>query len=175
MKQLSQRKKDLIKWALYALILFFAFILQTTPRFLELFGVKPVLILPVMLFIAMFEGEWAGGVFGVVGGLFWDTAADRLLGFNAILMLIICVITGLLVMYLIRANIWNSLLVVLSASLLQGVIDYFFYYLIWDYDFSYLVLLKRILPTTLYTTLISPLFFFLIRKISHAFSEVERV
>lgn len=175
MKQLSQRKKDLIKWALYTLILFFAFILQTTPRFLELFGVKPVLVLPVMLFIAMFEGEWAGGVFGVVGGLFWDTAADRLLGFNAVLMLVICVITGLLVMYLIRANIWNSLLTVLSASLLQGLIDYFFYYLIWDYDFSHIVLLKQILPTTFYTTLISPLFFFLIRKISHSFSEVERV
>lgn len=175
MKQLSQRKKDLIKWTLYALILFLAFILQTTPGFLELFGVKPVLILPVILSIAMFEGEWAGGVYGVVGGLFWDTAADRLLGFNAILMLIACVITGLLVMYLIRAKIWNSLLIVLSAALLQGLIDYFFYYLIWDYDFSYLILLKRVLPTAVYTTVISPLFFYLIRKISYSLSEVERV
>ncbi len=175
MKQLSQRKKDLIKWALYALILFLAFILQTTPYFLEIFGVKPILLLPVMLFIAMFEGEWAGGVFGVVGGLLWDTAADRLLGFHAILMLIICVVAGLLVMYLIRANLWNALIIILSASLLQGLVDYFFYYLIWDYDFSYLILLKQTLPTVAYTTIISPLFFWLIRRISHTFSEVERV
>ena len=94
---------------------------------------------------------------------------------DAIIMMVICVSAALLVMYLVRVNVWNALLFVFAGALLQGLIDFFFYYLIWDYDYSYLILLKKILPTVLYTTLISPLFFFIIRKISYTFSEVERI
>lgn len=175
MAQLNQRKKNSVKWLLYIFSLFLAFILQTTVGFFQVFGVKPIFILPVMVYISMFEGELAGAVIGIVGGLFWDTAADKLLGFNAIIMMVICVSVALLVMYLVRVNVWNALLFVFAGALLQGLIDFFFYYLIWDYDYSYLILLKKILPTVLYTTLISPLFFFIIRKISYTFSEVERI
>ena len=175
MAQLNQRKKNGVKWLLYIFSLFLAFILQTTVGFFQVFGVKPIFILPVMVYISMFEGELAGAVIGIVGGLFWDTAADKLLGFNAIIMMVICVSAALLVMYLVRVNVWNALLFVFAGALLQGLIDFFFYYLIWDYDYSYLILLKKILPTVLYTTLISPLFFFIIRKISYTFSEVERI
>ena len=98
-----------------------------------------------MVYISMFEGELAGAVIGIVGGLFWDTAADKLLGFNAIIMMVICVSAALLVMYLVRVNVWNALLFVFAGALLQGLIDFFFYYLIWDYDYSYLILLKKIL------------------------------
>ena len=175
MAQLNQRKKNSVKWLLYIFSLFLAFILQTTVGFFQVFGVKPIFILPVMVYISMFEGELAGAVIGIVGGLFWDTAADKLLGFNAIIMMVICVSVALLVMYLVRVNVWNALLFVFAGALLQGLIDFFFYYLIWDYDYSYLILLKKILPTVLYTTLISPLFFFIIRKISYTFSEGERI
>lgn len=175
MIQFNQRRKNIVKWTLYSLILFFAFILQTTVGFLEIFGVKPVLILPIIIFIAMFEGEWAGAIFGVIGGLFWDTASDKLLGFNAIILLLLCVSAALLVMYLVRANLWNGILFVLVAALVQGLLAYFFYYVIWSYNHSSLILLKKILPTVLYTTLLSPLFFFLIRKISYSFNEVERI
>lgn len=175
MVQLNQRKKNGVKWLLYIITLFLAFILQTTVGLFQIFGVKPILILPVMIYISMFEGELAGAIIGIVGGLFWDTAADKLLGFNAIIMMLVCISVALLVMYLIRVNVWNAVLFVFAGALLQGLIDFFFYYLIWDYDYSYLILWKKILPTVIYTTLISPLIFFVIRKISYTFSEIERV
>ncbi len=168
--ELSQRKKNTIKWILYVLLCFFAFIFQTTVDLFEVFGVKPIWILPFIIFIAMFEGEWSGAIFGVIGGLFWDAAAGKLLGFNAIILLVLTVSAALLSMYLIRVNFWNSLLVVLTASLLQGLIDYLFYYLIWGYDFNYLILLQKILPTVAYTTVISIPIFFLMRKISRGLS-----
>ena len=125
----------------------------------------------MILFIAMFEGEWVGAIYGIAGGLFWDVAADKLLGFNALLLLAFTVLTALLFMYLIKINIWNALFVVLLAALLQGIIDFVFCYLIWNYDNSYLILLHKILPTVLYTTLVSPLIFLLIRKIYWSFYE----
>ena len=72
MAQLNQRKKNGVKWLLYTFLLFLAFILQTTVGFLQVFGVKPIFILPVMVYISMFEGELAGAVVGIIGGLFWN-------------------------------------------------------------------------------------------------------
>lgn len=169
MAEMSQRKRNLIKWTLYSLILFVAFIFQTTVDLFQVFGVKPIWILPVILFIAIFEGEWAGAIFGVVGGLFWDTAANKLLGFNAIILLVLTVCAALLSMYLIKVNLWNSLLVILVAALLQGFADYVFCYLIWGHGGTHLILLKKILPTVIYTTVAAVPVFYLMRKISRQF------
>ena len=36
-----------VKWALYVLLAFTAYVLQTTPGLFQLFGIKPVLLVPV--------------------------------------------------------------------------------------------------------------------------------
>ncbi len=167
--EMSQRKRNAVKWILYSILLFVAFIFQTTVDLFQIFGVKPIWILPVIMYIAVFEGEWAGAIFGVVGGLFWDTAANKLLGFNAIILLVLTVCAALLSMYLIKANFWNSLLIVLAAALIQGLADYVFCYLIWGHSSTHLILIKKILPTVAYTTIAAVPLFFLVRKISRAF------
>jgi len=169
--ELSRRKKAVLKWTLYSLLFFVAFIFQTTVDLFRIFGVKPILILPIILFIAMMEGEWAGALVGVIGGLFWDVAADKLIGFNAIILLLLTVSAALLSMYLIRVNFWNSILVVLASALIQGLIDFLFSYLIWGHEFTYVILLRMILPTVAYTVLVSAPIFFLMRKIHRSFTE----
>ena len=47
----------------------------------------------------------------------------------------------------------------------QGLFDWLFYYVIWGYADAYLVLLRYILPTALYTTAVTPLLFLLVRWI----------
>lgn len=170
MSELSQRKKEILKWTIYTLLFFVAFIFQTTVDLFRVFGVKPILILPIIMFIAMFEGEWAGSLFGVIGGLFWDVVTDKLLGFNAIILLLLTVTVALLCMYLLRVNFWNSMLVILVAGLLQGLFDFLFSYVIWGHEFTYLILLYKILPTAVYTVLASVPIFFLMRKIHLTFS-----
>ena len=169
MAEMSRRRRNAVKWVLYSLLLFVAFIFQTTVDLFQIFGVKPIWILPVIMYIAIFEGEWAGAIFGVAGGLFWDIAANKLLGFNAIILLLLTVCAALLSMYLIRANFWNSLLVVLASALVQGLTDYVFCYLIWGHSGTYLILIKRILPTVAYTTAAAIPLFFLVRRIARAF------
>ena len=78
----SRRKRSrsqLLKWGCYVLALFVCAALQTTPGLFQLGQAKPLLVLPLCLAVAVFEGEFAGALLGTVGGLLWDYAAGRLI------------------------------------------------------------------------------------------------
>jgi phosphotransferase system glucose/maltose/N-acetylglucosamine-specific IIC component len=57
---------------------------------------------------------------------------------------------------------------------LQGLLDYLFYYVLWEYDSNWIVLVRYILPTALYTTLVFPLFYFLVRRIQRKLEEAVK-
>ena len=68
----SRRKRSrsqLLKWGCYVLALFVCAALQTTPGLFQLGQAKPLLVLPLCLAVAVFEGEFAGALLGTVGGV----------------------------------------------------------------------------------------------------------
>ena len=69
---MKKQKREIIKWALYSLVLLICYTIQSAPRFLQIYGAKPMLIISLAICVAMFEGEFAGSLFGVVCGLFMD-------------------------------------------------------------------------------------------------------
>ena len=73
---MQQRKKlyHILKWSSYVLLIIIAYVLQTTTSLFVIFGVKPLLLAPLAVCIAMFEGEFAGAIFGAVAGLLADAA-----------------------------------------------------------------------------------------------------
>lgn len=62
------RKRALIagKHLIYCFGLIFCYVLQTTPGFLQIFGVKPFLVIPAVIAIAMQEGEFTGALYGAL-------------------------------------------------------------------------------------------------------------
>ena len=89
----SRRKRSrsqLLKWGCYVLALFVCAALQTTPGLFQLGQAKPLLVLPLCLAVAVFEGEFAGALLGTVGGLLWDYAAGRTVGMLALELLLLC-------------------------------------------------------------------------------------
>ena len=62
---MQQRKKlyHILKWSSYVLLIIIAYVLQTTTSLFVIFGVKPLLLVPLAVCIAMFEGEFAGAIF----------------------------------------------------------------------------------------------------------------
>ena len=64
-----QTKIKTKRYLMYALIIFLAHILQNiVPVFPESASVRPILLIPVAVCIAMFEGELVGAVAAVTGG-----------------------------------------------------------------------------------------------------------
>ncbi len=172
---MKQAHKNVIKWIIYVVLLLLFYTLQTTPGLFQIMGVKPVLIVPFALCIAIFEGEWAGAFIGILTGLLWDVSSDRLFGYNGLIMMIACATVALLIMYLMRANWLNAALLCGGVMLAQQMLDFLFYYAMWGYAGVLQILLQVTLPTVVYTTLLSPLMFLLVRKIASKFNEVVRV
>ena len=78
---------------------------------------KPLLLLPLAISIAMFEGEWVGGLVAMGCGLLWDMAGEAPFGSYGVLCLVVGVSTGLLLKLLLRNEWFNCLFIVFIASL----------------------------------------------------------
>lgn len=148
------------KYASHVLLLFFLYVLQNTPSLFSIYGVKPNLVVPAAVCIAMFEGELVGGIMGTVAGLLCDLASFTIFGFNGILVLAGCVAVGLLTVYLTQLKLSNALMLGFLVLLLRGLLEYFFYFQMWGFDYGYRIFLFSTLPTVLYSTVaIVPLYY----------------
>lgn len=152
-----------IKWTAYGLVILLFSILQSTPRLIpKVCGASPLLLVPLTVCIAMYVGPIGGAAAGIASGLLWDLYSDRLLGFNALLLLLLGCACGLLVRLLLRNNLLSALLLVGGALLFQGLADWFFNILLLGRDSPLYVLLYMTLPDLLYSLVLSPLIYALI-------------
>ncbi|MCI8553406.1 MAG: rod shape-determining protein MreD [Clostridiales bacterium] len=153
-----------LKWAAYGALIVLACLLQGAPRLIpEVLGGRPLLIIPTVVFIAMFTGPYGGAAAGIAGGLLWDLYADRLFGFNALILMAMCCTAGLLTRMLLRNNLLSALLLSSAALLLQGLLDWYFNYVLLGGGEPLYHLLRLTLPNFVYTLLLSPLLYGAVR------------
>ncbi|MEG2295273.1 MAG: rod shape-determining protein MreD [Oscillospiraceae bacterium] len=163
---MNKLKENIFKHACYFIIVIIVFLAQTTPRFLEVFGIKPFLLLPLVVSIAMFEGEFIGGIYGAVAGLLLDYSATTYFGFNAMLFMVGCVLVGLLIIHLMQRNGFNCMFFCASILLVRGILELFFRHIIWGNTGVGILFLGNTIPTIIYSVCFAPLFFIMFQKIS---------
>ena len=154
-----------IKWIVYIVLLLLAFVLQTSVSVWSIAGIRPILIVPFVVALSMQEREVFALVFGLLGGFLWDYSSGTIAGFHAMVLMICCVVISLAVTYYMGNHFLIALMFCAGTMILQGLLDYLFGYVIWDYEGSGWALLREILPTAAYTVAVTPLFFFLLRWI----------
>lgn len=165
----KERLLPILKWVVYSLLLVLFYALQTTPGLFQIFGVKPVWIVALAVSVAMFENVLPSAFFAMTAGLLWDISSGKLFGFNGMVLLICGMFISLLCIYYLHSKLVNSLLFAACAALLQGLLDYLFYYALWGYDGAWISLVQNILPTALYTVAATAPVFLLIRWLSRRF------
>lgn len=150
---MDQKTKWLIiaKNLICVLAVLLAYILQETPALLAIKEVRPVLVISVVTLIAMFEGEFAGGLFGLFGGLLCDTAAAHIFGVASIFFLVLGCGCGLLVIYLIQPNEKTAFLLAGGFALVYGLVSHYLIYGLWGYEGAARLILVNTLPGALYT------------------------
>lgn len=148
-------RRKIIKFAIYALIVFAAYIIQTTPGLFEIFGITPFLVLPACICIAVFEGEFAGGLFGFFAGLFCDSGAEVVFGFNALIFLVLCVFAGLSTIYIFRRSTMNIMLLCLCAVFFRFAMEYFFIFVLYGYENLPAFFYTQIAPQIVFTAVFS--------------------
>ncbi|SDN57472.1 hypothetical protein [Acetanaerobacterium elongatum] len=158
--------RSILKWTIYALLLLAAYIAGQNPFVLNLFGVRPILILPVAISVAMFEHEFSGAIFAAAAGILWGISSDTVFGYYAIILLVLGAAAGLICSYGLSPNLLTALLLSFGASMITGLLDFFFLYVLWGYNGLSRFFLTSMLPTILVTAFFIIPFYYLVRLIN---------
>ena len=165
---------QIVKWLAYALLIAVCFFAETSGSY-----VKPLLLIPAALCISSHTGEIQSAAVGTVCGLLLDIACGKLLGYNAVWLVICCVAVSLLHNYYLREKLLSMLILTAICTTLQGYLDFVFYYAIWGHDDVALVYTHYLLPSGIMTIIASIPLYFLIGSInrrcgSHRINELEK-
>lgn len=156
-----EKRKLLIRsrYLVYGAVFVFLYVLQCMPGFLEIGGVRPILLIPAAVTLAMFEGEFVGGLYGALAGLLCGLSSPMVFGFDGLLLLCLCVVSGLLVIYLLRRTLMTAYLLVGVSVTSRCCPAYFFSYAIWGYENSGDIFWHSTVWMILYTSLLTPVFY----------------
>ncbi len=162
-----------VQWIVFGLLIAFAFVTAAAGSHL-----KPLLLLPLALCISSHTGEIQATAVGMVCGFLTDISCGKLLGYNAILFVVFCVTVSLLYTYVLRQKLLNILILAAVFILLQGYLDYLFYYAIWEYENVILIYTNVILPVNALTLFSTACLYYPIKWVankcgSHRVQELE--
>lgn len=168
----SRRKRSrgqIVKWICYALLGLLCAVLQTTPGLFQFGAAKPLWLLPLALAVAVFEGEFAGAVFGAVCGLMWDWLAGRTVGMLALELLLLCFAVSVLVQLYLQVNPGNFAAVSTATALVVLSLDWLFFYYMPGYTGAALRYVAFVLPSAVLTIPAALLAFWLVQHIHDGF------
>lgn len=155
---------QVVRYLAYVLELLVLSMLQQTPGlFPEIFGARPVIVIPAVLAISMYEPPISSMAFGIFGGLLIDFAAGGALGFHALFLAIICYVLAAMCRELIQANLLTMLLAGLICVGLMIVLQWAFFYLSAGFSAPGYAFLHHYLPRFVYTYLFVPILYLLNR------------
>lgn len=162
-------RSQLLKWGCYVLALFVCAALQTTPGLFQLGEAKPLLVLPLCLAVAVFEGEFAGALLGTVGGLLWDCTAGRTVGMLALELLLLCFAVSAVMQLYFKNSAANFALFASAAALLVLTLDWLFFYYMPGYSGAASRWLWFVLPTAALSVPVCFPLFGVVRRIHEEF------
>lgn len=159
-----KKKDNIIRRILLAVMVIVTFILQTTSGFFPApFGIHSCLLIPATVCIAMFEREFSGLFFGLIAGMMLETVSPDSVCFYSVMFTLIGFTSGLLITYLMRNNLVTALIFTFVFSLLLNSLYCLFFYVFDGIEISFVFYLKYYFASAVYTTIFTPIFYFLVR------------
>ncbi len=154
-----------IRWSIYIFLIFVSSILINIGR-----GVKPIYFIPLCLCICMNEGEYTSAILGGICGLIIDEAFGRtFFGFSSIMMIAFSVGSVLIFRHMLFKNGINIVILTAVCTFIYQLLDYFFYYAMWNYEGAGYVFWEISIPCIISTIVISPFIYIIVKQISKRF------
>ena len=163
------------RFLITAVIIIAAYLLQCTVfSSLELAGIKPNLLIIVTASFGFMRGSREGVLVGLVSGLLADIQFGDMIGFYALIYLLVGYINGMFQRLYFDEDIKLPLFLIAISEFLYGIIVYFLTYLLRS-DFNFLLYLNKIiLPELIYTIVITLGLYPLILFINHKLEAEEK-
>lgn len=161
--------RQIAKYGIYVRTVFILYIFQSTPGFLNFFGVKPVFILPFCITLATLDESWQAGIVYVVGGLLTDLSSGRVRGSFTIMLLLVCFGAIIAVKFFFKPTKRNITTTNFTSMVIMLTVDFFFSFMLGGYTGKLAYYLKNVLLISGYSALFSPLYYYYVDYINLRF------
>lgn len=108
---------------LYFSLLFFAFLIQTTPLLPQISGVYPNLLLSLLVVISFFENDLIATSFGAIIGLFADIGVTNGEGVHTLSFMVFALITSLVVEMFVQTTTLSAITLSIPIFLLNMFVE----------------------------------------------------
>ncbi len=145
-----------------------AALLQTTwPDMLKVQGVIPDLVLLLVVYFAIAEGEERAMFTALIGGVYQDVASNAVLGHHVICLVITGYLAGRISTRLVTEHPAVKAGLVLCAGVLHGILYVFIQFVQQPASGAVYPIINSVIPGAFYSALVTPLFFPLLAWIFH--------
>ena len=128
-------------------------------------GVVPDLVLVMVVYFAITEGEEIAMYTGVLGGMFQDVAANTVLGQHILCLVVIGFCIGRISKRLVTDNPYVRALTVLLASVVQGILFISLEYIQQVNSSAVYSMSISVMPKAFYTAMATPFIFYIVMRI----------
>lgn len=168
------KKQNALKYIIYALILLLCDLLQNVSGlFPEISGARCFLLLPAAIILSMGEDEKYGAFLGLFAGLLWDLSSGVHMGFNCIFIMLMCFFSSALVTYITRDTFITNMISSAITIALYCLIYWLLFIIIKGVDGGEMTLLTFYIPCMIYTLVITPIMWLLLRGVKKKFGSHE--
>ncbi|MCL6478523.1 MAG: rod shape-determining protein MreD [Peptococcaceae bacterium] len=143
-------------YILLAMLAMALFLQVTLLNFFTIFGVKPDLVLIIVVFNAFLRGSGKGALVGFWGGLFVDLAAGSYIGVNALSLMAVGYLVGMTESKLYKDGSLIVFFLVWMSSFTAQILNYILLSLMGVHIVPGVALFKVIIPTATYTAALVP-------------------
>lgn len=170
----SPSKEMGIRRGLFLLVAVVTAVLQHTPGFrLSLGYLSPMLLVPFVVCVAMYERSLTGLFYGVIAGALWDFASTGADGMFTLMLATIGFGVGIIITFYIRNRLFSAFVLTLLSSTAVSVAYWLIFVLRKSLDGSFEILLLRFLPLAVYTSVFVFVYYYLIGFIIKATSKAS--
>lgn len=146
-----------MRYLIMTILFFISLVLQSTLfSHLTVAGVKPDLVLVLVVFYALFQGPQEGALVGLIGGLLQDMMFGQYIGLNALANLVIGYLIGLLERKIYKENLLIPTIILFLSTFLHETILYFLRLAI-ELPTNYFTFIKSVVfSTAVYNSCLAP-------------------
>ena len=166
------KKNEIKKHILWGLLLCAAFLLQTTYGFMPHIGqIKLLPLLPLLSCICMAEKEKYAPWYGLGCGLLMDVVSPSMVGYNALILMLICTFIGWVSSNYLRNTLLTNLVMGSVLIFLEQSLYWLFFIEFNQTVGSGVTYLTNFLPTILVNIILIVPFFFVVLAIGKKFKK----
>ena len=157
-------KRFVVKSVIYAVIFIFFTVLETNILHgFKIFGVKPNLVISLVIAAAVIENERYAAVLGMICGFLIDSSVGSPFFFSGLYYFFAGYITGIISRYYFTKSLLTMIAMILPVCVVRELFNMFFLIGVWK-DFQIAkALLEFILPEYIYTVALAPVVYLLVK------------